>query len=148
MKKNLTSFTVLIIFFVFLSIFTQKSNLNNIKEIKIAGQSIKVDLAFTPTAQEQGLSGRSNLKEDEDMLFVFDKPGQYPFWMKDMNFPIDMIWLDEYKKVIYIKRNARPELFPESYGPNENSKYVLEVGAGFSDKNNLKVGDKIDFVYR
>jgi len=148
MKKNLTSFTVLIIFFVFLSIFTQKSNLNNIKEIKIAGQSIKVDLAFTPTAQEQGLSGRSNLKEDEDMLFVFDKPGQYPFWMKDMNFAIDIIWIGEDLRVVYIKKNALPESYPESYGSNGTSKYVLEVGAGFSDKNNLKVGDKIDFVYR
>src|SRR5450759_2107151 len=109
-----------------------------IQSVKIAGQNIKVDLALTPAEQEQGLSARTTLAEDSGMLFVFDRPGQYPFWMKDMNFPIDMIWITEDMKVVYIKKDARPELYPETYGSGNDAKYVLEVVSGFSDKNNLK----------
>ena len=78
------------------------------------------------------------------MLFVFDHPAQYPFWMKDMNFPIDIIWIDENLKVIFIKKNAVPESYPEVFTSPQNSKYVLEVVAGFSDKYNIKIGDKVE----
>lgn len=106
-----------------------------------------VDLATTPEQRSQGLSGRHSLREDEGLLFVFDKPGQYGFWMKEMNFPIDIIWLDESKRIIYIKKDARPELYPEVYGPTTDAKYVLEVVAGFSDKHNVKEGDRAEFTY-
>jgi uncharacterized membrane protein (UPF0127 family) len=81
------------------------------------------------------------------MLFVFDRPDTYSFWMKDMNFPIDIIWLSSDMKVVYTKKNARPELYPEIYIPKEKAKYVLEVVAGFSDKNNLQEGDSVLFTY-
>jgi len=58
-------------------------------------------------------------------------------------FPIDIIWINEYGNVVYIKKDAKPELYPETYGPGPNdgeAKFVLEVVSGFSDKNNLKVG--------
>ena len=118
-----------------------------IKYVKIAGQNIKVDLALTSDAQATGLSGRSELLPDQGMLFVFTAPGKYYFWMKEMNFPIDMIWLGEDMQVVYIKKDALPENFPETYGPDLDSKYVLEVPAGFSDKNNLNVGDVVSFTY-
>jgi hypothetical protein len=126
----------------------------DIKYVKIAGQNIKVELALTPAQQEQGLSSRQGLAEglaeNTGMLFVFTNPGKYPFWMKDMNFPIDIIWLDENGNIVYIKKDARPELYPETYGPgpsDSEAKYVLEVISGFSDKNNLKVGDSALFTY-
>ncbi|MEI6280933.1 MAG: DUF192 domain-containing protein [bacterium] len=161
-KKNIISFVVIIIFFV-VGFFLIKNNhyfvsspsplgrvgegLNNIKFVKLAGQNIKVDLAVTDEARRQGLSGRSGLGENEGMLFIFDKPDKYYFWMKDMNFPIDMIWVTEDMKVIYIQKNAPPEAYPETYGPDANTKYVLEVVSGFSDKNNLKIGDSVLFTY-
>ena len=122
----------------------------NIKFVKLAGVDIKVDLALTPAEQNQGLSGRTSLNGDEGMLFIFDLPGKYAFWMKDMNFPIDMIWLGEDMKVVYIKKNALPKNYPETYQPGKadgDAKYVLEVVSGFSDKNNLKVGDSAEFTY-
>ena len=119
----------------------------NIKYVKIAGQVIKVDLALTKEALAQGLSGRSGLKENEGMLFIFDNPDTYSFWMKDMNFPIDIIWIDETMKITYIKKDARPELYPETYGPKDASKYILEVVSGFSDENNLKEEDRVKFIY-
>ena len=137
----------LIIFFVSLLFISQKHDLEDIKGVKIAGQNVEVDLALTKEIQAQGLSGRGELKTNKGMLFVFPQSGSYPFWMKDMNFPIDMIWLDENLRVVYIKRNARPESYPEIYESKILSKYVLEVVSGFADKNNLKEGDKIDFLY-
>ena len=67
--------------------------------------------------------------------------------MKGMNFPIDIVWITEDMKVIYIKKDAWPESYPETFGPDINAKYILEINAGFSDKNNLKEGDRVLFVY-
>ncbi len=148
--KKIFSFIIVIIFIVFIFFFLHKPGVKNITGLEINGKYVKVELALTPAQQEQGLSGRKTLAENSGMLFIFDKPGQYPFWMKDMNFPIDIIWLSEDMKVIYIKGDARPELYPESYGPSAvdgSAKYVLEVVDGFSDKNNLKVGDSVQFTY-
>ena len=146
-----TAFVIVIIFIAFIGFWlintNQKFNVFDIKYVRIAGQEIKVDLAITPAEQEQGLSGRSALAEDEGMLFVFNQPGKYLFWMKDMNFAIDMIWITEDMSVVYIKKNALPELYPETYGPDTPALYVLEVPAGFSDKHNLKVGDRVLFTY-
>ena len=122
-------------------------NFDNIKYVKLAGQNIKVDLVLTPIERERGLSGRLGLDDNEGMLFIFSRSDKYNFWMKDMNFPLDIIWISGDMKVIYIKKNARPELYPETYGPEENAKYVLEVVSGFSDRNNLRVGDEIKFTY-
>ena len=145
MKKNIPSFVLAVVFFILLFVIPKEHR--NIKAIQIMGQNIRVNLATTDAAREQGLSGRENLKEDEGMLFVFDYPDKYSFWMKDMNFPIDMIWIGENKEIIYIKRDARPESFPESYGPTADAKYVLEIVSGLSSKNNLKEGDKVEFKY-
>ena len=123
--------------------------LENIKYVKIAGQEVKVELAFTLEARTQGLSNRKELKKGEGMLFIFERLGNYPFWMKDMNFPIDIIWIGEDMKVVYIKKDARPESYPEAYGPqkeDKNAKYILEVVSGFSDKNNLKIGDEVELT--
>ena len=141
-------FIIFIIVFVFIGYhFWTAVNFDNIKYVRIAGQNIKVELASTPVEKTKGLSGRSELQEGEGMLFVFSAPGRYPFWMKDMNFPIDIIWLSEDMEVVYIKKDARPELYPEIYGSDIDSKYVLEVVAGFSEKYNLKVGDRVEFTY-
>lgn len=138
---------VIVVIFVALFFGLNKNNqvTDSGKYIKIAGQDIKVELAVTTEEQNQGLSGRAELGEEEGMLFVFNKPGKYPFWMKDMNFPIDIIWLDSDLRVVYIKKDARPESYPEAFGPDQDSKYVLEVVSGFSDKNGLKIGDIAEF---
>lgn len=150
-NKNFFSW-ILIFFIVFLGFLLIKNNspknseIDKIQYLKIAEKILKVDLALTQQEQEQGLSGRNKLNEDEGMLFVFNHMGQYPFWMKDMNFAIDIIWLGEDLNVVYIKKNALPESYPETFSPSQNAKYVLEVLAGFSEKNNLKVGDKVEFL--
>ncbi|OGI72922.1 hypothetical protein A3D42_01605 [Candidatus Nomurabacteria bacterium RIFCSPHIGHO2_02_FULL_41_18] len=115
--------------------------------VGVAGQNIKVELARTPEVQARGLSGRESLKENEGMLFVFDNLGRHGFWMKDMNFPIDIIWISEDKKVVYIKKDAKPHSYPEIFAPDEDALYALEVVFGFSDKYGLKEGDSVEFAY-
>ena len=114
-------------------------------EVALSGIPIKVEFADTKAKQAQGLSGRSGLKEDEGMLFVFDRPFAYKFWMKDMNFAIDMIWFNKDKKRIYIEKNATPESYPTLFGPNQEALYVLETASGWSDRHNIKVGDTLEF---
>lgn len=117
------------------------------KYVLIGGQKIKVDLVDTPETRAKGLSGRPSLFEDTGMLFVFDKPDKYAFWMKDMNFPIDIIWISGDQRIVFIKKDARPELYPEAYAPDMDAMYVLEVPAGFAEKYDLKFGDRVVFEY-
>lgn len=117
-----------------------------ISAIKIAGKTIKVELADTPEKIVQGLSGRVSIEEDGGMLFIFESSSKQAFWMKDMHFSIDMIWLAEDGRVAFIKHSATPESFPTVFAPDKDAKYVLEVRAGFAKKNNLKVGDGVEFV--
>ncbi len=149
-KKILqSSFGLLILFAViFLFVRTVVKNVRpeDIRQVRIAGEILRVDLALTPEVQTEGLSGRLGLPEGEGMLFVFPSSGQYDFWMQGMTFPIDIIWIDEEKEIIYIKKNALPEDPFQTFGPEEKSKYVLETVAGFSEKYNLQVGDKVEFT--
>src|SRR3989344_2558804 len=107
---------------------------------------VEAERADSFLKRQQGLSGRKQLKENGGMFFIFDKPAAYPFWMKDMEFPIDIIWIDENYRVVDITKNALPESFPKIFLPSKPVKYVLEVNAGFADKNNISVNDKIEMV--
>jgi uncharacterized membrane protein (UPF0127 family) len=106
---------------------------------------IKVEVMSTAADREKGLMYRDSLGDDEGMLFVFDAPGRYAFWMKNMKFPIDMIWLDDDKKIVHIEREVPPcnEQICPSYNPGALSKYVIETHANFSIKNNLTDGQSV-----
>src|SRR4051812_1798797 len=99
--RKLIGSVLIILGFSLLTFLLIRKSAGHISYINIAGQHVVVDLATTPTTREQGLSGRAALPENHGMLFVFDTPGVYPFWMKDMNFPIDMIWISNDMKVVY-----------------------------------------------
>lgn len=155
MKKYL-SILIVILFFGICTLLVLNKDNRDIKENKVSivpdyiflqvnNFELKVEVADTQSKRELGLSGHSLLKENEGMLFIFDEEGNYPFWMKDMLFNIDMIWLDADKKIVLIKHDAKPESFPESFGGEVKAKYVLEVISGFSKRHNLKIGDTLEF---
>jgi len=115
-------------------------------EVLIKGTKFEVELADTPQRRERGLMYRKNLLPDGGMLFVFEKEGQHAFWMKNTFIPLDILWLDKDGIVIYIVKNASP--WPRGNPPIINppvfnSKYVLELKGGISDKLGIKTGDKI-----
>ncbi|MDO8489971.1 MAG: DUF192 domain-containing protein [bacterium] len=113
-------------------------------EIRIKGVSYRVDVMNTDETREQGLSGRESLPDGTGMLFVFDQPDRYGFWMKDMKFAIDMLWLDEQGKVVFSVPNAQPSSYPAVFTPPSVSAYVVELPAGEVKKAGIGKGDIFD----
>lgn len=89
---------------------------------------------------------RKQLDPGSGMLFVFDKESRYSFWMKNMLFPIDIIWLDKDKKVVAVKERA-PVCADacEVYHSNRDAQYVIETEAGFIQAHQVKPGDQVNF---
>lgn len=112
--------------------------------IILDGTSIRVAIVGTEALREHGLSGYSGLAPDEGMLFVFEQDGTYSFWMKDMLFPIDMLWIDAQGRVVDIERNVSPDTYPQGFMPDSPARYVLELPAGFSQEHNIVVGSKVE----
>ena len=115
-------------------------------KIEIVGKVIKADISDNNCKRELGLSGRKSLKDGTGMLFIFEKEANYGFWMKQMSFPIDILWLDKYFTVVGIEKNLSANTYPTVFGQEYLAKYVLELSAGFSDRNNVAVGNKISIL--
>jgi uncharacterized protein len=115
------------------------------KTMKIGETTLNIEVADTDAERIQGLSGKTGLGENEGMLFIFEKEGNYAFWMKDMKFPIDIAWLDKDKKIVFIENAVEPATYPKAFGSSVLSLYVLETNAGFFEKNGIKIGDIAEF---
>lgn len=110
------------------------------RSIVLNGREIRVAVADTPLLRERGLSGYSRLESDEGMLFVFEGDGRFGFWMKDMLFPIDILWLDAAGSIVHIENNVRPESYPSSFTPDSPARYVLELRAGSVKEYDIRIG--------
>ena len=107
-----------------------------------------VDIALTDKQKQEGLSVKNSMNENEGMLFFMEEPSKASFWMKNMHFPIDIIWLDENFSIVHIEKELPPctsAFYCPSYKPLKESLYVLETIDGFANAHHLKVGDKINF---
>ncbi len=100
-----------------------------------------VTIASTPQTQERGLSGHAPLAANEGMLFEFDTQGRRGFWMKEMLFPIDIIWLDADLHVLSFFEDVRPDSYPKTYNSPDTMQYVLEVSAGTVATRGITSGD-------
>lgn len=110
--------------------------------VTIGDKIYSAELAETDQQRQRGLSGRDGIAADEAMLFVFDSDAQHSIWMKGMKFSIDIIWLDEGRKVIHIEHNVKPDAEPyRSYRPESPARYVIELQAGQASK--VSVGDTV-----
>jgi uncharacterized membrane protein (UPF0127 family) len=110
--------------------------------------ALDVEVVDTVASRELGLSGRKQMGDDEGMLFIFDAPGRYGFWMKDMNFPLDIIWINQNGIVVDIERNVTPETYNQkkTYINQSEASYVLEINAGMAAKFGLYLGSKVKIV--
>lgn len=107
---------------------------------------VRAEVAQTASARKTGLMLRQQLAAKEGMLFVFPKEEQQGIWMKNMLFPLDIIWISEDKKVVYIAASALPCMQTcNAIAPNVKAKYVLEVNAGFTDRYSVRTGEKVRF---
>ena len=151
-RKNIVRLTVLVvagllalITYLFSAIFDTTNTEEGARQLAIGETSYELLVADTPAQQIQGLSGHPGLKENEGMLFIFSDSEERSFWMKDMNFPLDIIWIDETKRVAGFVENATPESFPEMFNSEVPVQYVLEVNAGDVAKKGIEVGDTVIF---
>ncbi len=134
-----------IVAFMFLLLFViARANVSG-SHLIMGEHVFAVERVSTPVALERGLSGRASLPGDSAMLFVFERPGKQCFWMKDMNFALDIIWLDATKRVVYLALDISPETYPKTFCPDQDAAYVVEVNAGRAQKNGVKVGSKAEF---
>lgn len=107
----------------------------------------KAGIVRDETSRQLGLMFRRNLPVDQSLLFVFDRPGQHSFWMKNTLIPLDIIWLDREKRVVFIQSSALPCVSQHCpfFRPEKEALYVLEINAGQTEKGNIKVGDLAGF---
>ena len=110
---------------------------------RVNGVSLRLLLATSTAAQERGLGERSVLPRHEGMLFVFKTSDRYGFWMKDMRFPIDIIWMNAQGQVVTIEPSVATSTFPDVFYPAVPARYVLETTAGFARANNIATGTPI-----
>lgn len=108
-----------------------------------------VDLANTDAARNKGLAGIDDLGVNGGLLMDFKSSGEWGIWMKGMKVPIDIIWLDQGKKVIYIKKGANPSTGTTvTYTPKSPARYVLELPAGSVDKSAIQIGQVAQFTLK
>jgi uncharacterized membrane protein (UPF0127 family) len=109
------------------------------------GLIISVELSKTPMELQAGLMYRDNLAPNHGMLFSFNSEDKHGFWMKNMNFVIDIIWIDSNLAIVDITRGAVPCTIEscEVYKPSIPSRHVLEVPGGFAVENEVRVGQKV-----
>lgn len=155
MKTVFGLFALLIIVAIIIATFQNSSKgslpfLTNVflktPSATIGKQSFSLSLAKKPKELEKGLSERKSLASNEGMLFVFDKPDYYSFWMKNMKFPIDMIFIKKNRIVTIYQDVQSPKSKDETspiFKPEEPADMVLEINAGLSKKYNIKKGDEV-----
>lgn len=152
--KYIVAFSCTFLFFVLVlsPFFSQKLTRGT---VCIHTHCFEVQVAKTFWQKEKGLMFRESLEKNEGMLFVFEKEGNYPFWMKNTLIPLDMIWINQKKEIVFIKENALPckNLFAFEkredenncpvIDPNTNAKYVLEINGGASEEMGFILGNKV-----
>ena len=126
-----------------------RSGSNGYRQVNVIvnGVVLVADIAATDEQRTKGLSVKDSLADNEAMLFVLDNEGEHTFWMKNMKFPIDIIWIDTDKTVVHIEHNLQPcssELFCPTYKPNDESLYVLETVGGFAERHDIVKGTIVE----
>lgn len=114
------------------------------------GFTVTAELAVTDEERQLGLMFREKINPDQGMLFVFEEEDLLSFWMKNMRFSLDILWLDKDKRIVHIERRVPPcEKLPcPSYASEYPAKYVLELKAGSVDEHKLKMLDRLEFVLK
>lgn len=153
--KHITFISIL-----FLSVFTCKNDKKDIKQtaiefkkegeltiLKLADSTkihLDIEIAATEFDVQTGLMYRDSMKKNQGMLFVFDNTIPRYFYMKNTKIPLDIIYLDDAKKIVSFQKNAKP-MDETSLPSNAPAKYVLEVNAGFVDEWAIAIGDGVNY---
>lgn len=125
--------------------FTKEGELTFTDSLGLLKAKIDIEIADNMYERTLGLMNRNEMKETQGMFFIFPYPEMQSFWMRNTLISLDIIFVNEQKKIVTIHKNTKI-LSDTSYPSSEPSVYVVEVLAGFSDRHNIQVGDKIDWM--
>ena len=144
-KKFLKSFAIILSFVLVVFLISRQTV--SMGTVVLGGVEVQVELAQTAEGQSKGLSGRETIAEGEGMLFIFEQEGRTGFWLKNVRFPLDLIWINKDKKIVDIQPNAHPCQADDclTYYPHKDASFGLEVNAGFVARHKLRIGDRVDF---
>ncbi len=166
MKQDIESNKILILVGIFLLIslffsvyliltntslvFNKNQTAQNISIVCFKQVCFNVEVVQTINERQKGLMFRENLDNNSGMLFIFPESNKHGFWMKNTLIPLDIIWIDQNKTVVYIKENIIPCKVDYKdcpiYYPQKEALYVLEVNFGKVKENNLSVGENSTFI--
>ncbi len=156
MKKVLIVYGLLvavILLFVFLrfrgiDLFPNFGN-DTSASVTINEQTFDVEVADNDEKKIKGLSDRDSLDRDKGMLFIFEEKGRHGFWMKNVNFPLDLIYISD-NTIVDIIKNAQPVAGDatnvEVYTPQDDANYVLEINGGLSDEYGFEIGNEVVYT--
>jgi len=119
-------------------------------KVRIGSKEFTVEVAVTEPQKQKGLGGRASLAADHGMLFVYDHSEDYNFWMRDMQFPLDFVWIKE-KTIVDTTQNVPPPVgaqTPAVVKPKIPADKILELNAGSITKYNIQIGDAVVFLDR
>jgi len=120
--------------------------------IKIDDIALQVQVADTEPRRVRGLMFQDQLPYDQGMIFVFDEVGVYSLWMLNMQFSLDMIWFDQNGNIIHIEKDVPPcktaleTMTCQSFTPDGQALYILEVTSGFVDKFHITKDSKLNVI--
>lgn len=142
-QKILLLTVVIVSFIILVSAAVVASFLNHRleqREVIIGNATLLVEVADTPSERHHGLSGTPELKPDTGMLFIFDQLDSQEMWMKDMQYSLDMLWLDDDRRVVHIEEHLSPSSYPATVKSPTPARYVVEVPSGFVAAHHIKEG--------
>ena len=113
----------------------------NVQLYPASKERFSVEWATKPPQQEKGLSYRPCFPENGALLFSFPTDDRFGIWMKDMQFPIDVVWLDKDKRVVSVEKNMQPSSYPKVYYPATDVRYVIEFNVGMMNKLGAQTGE-------
>ncbi len=114
--------------------------------VYLGGREFHLDIADTPLLRARGLSRRASIPADGGMLFIFDHPDRYTFWMKEMEFPIDIFWVYN-GTIVFIKEHAplpgTSDIALERFRPSDPADTVIETRAGVAAELGISTGQSV-----
>lgn len=151
MKFILQALVVVVVLFVFGAAFQRYAGTvrqalfgtSGTYTVFLNNAAVQVTVATTPAEQAQGLSGLPRLPAQNGKLFVFASAGPQSIWMKDMRFPIDIMWFDASLKLVHVEESVSPGTYPETFGSPVPARFVLETNANFVTTHQIKLGDQL-----
>ena len=115
------------------------------RTLESGGRTYRLATASTEAARGLGLGDRLDMPKNRGMIFIYQQSDFHCFWMKNMHFPLDIIWVDSGKRVVHLEENVPPESYPDQFCPGERASYVIELYAGEAEAAGIKVGDQLKF---